>query len=129
MGMAEVGSWHGGAENCTPPGPPLSAGPPDCPDLAHPAIGLDRYGTLELNGGRRRNKGGNPNWHRRMPSPSRGGRPKSIAEMVALATQNSVEAILKPLEVMRTAKNPATQLAVANAIGAETIDHEPAQDT
>jgi len=41
----------------------------------------------------------------------------------------SIEAILKPLEVMRTAKNPATQLAVANAIGAETIDHEPAQDT
>jgi len=88
------------------PGPPLSAGPLDCP---------------ELNGGRRRNKGRNPNWHRRMPSPSRGGRPKSIAEMVALATQNSVEAILKPLEVMRTAKNPATQLAAANAIGAETL--------
>ena len=52
-----------------------------------------------------------------------------LPRWLQLATQNSIEAILKPLEVMRTAKNPATQLAVANAIGAETIDHEPAQDT
>jgi hypothetical protein len=61
-------------------------------------------------------RGGNSNWHRGMPSPNKGGKPKSVAEVVALARQNSVEASHKLLEVGRKAKSPATQLAAANAI-------------
>ena len=106
MGMAEVGSWHGGAENCTPPVRPY----PRVRWIVRNSMAVAAATKVAIQIGivaclRQAEAAG--------LSP--------LPRWLQLATQNSIEAILKPLEVMRTAKNPATQLAAANAIGAETL--------
>jgi len=121
MGMAEVGSWHGGAENCTPPVRPY----PRVRRIVRiwhirPLgwIDMERWNSMAVAAATKvAIQIGIVACLRQAEAAGLSPLPRWLQ----LATQNSIEAILKPLEVMRTAKNPATQLAVANAIGAETL--------